>query len=71
MPKLSGREVVNRCRQEVPELPIMLASGHPASVSVGTDSEIFFLRKPFSIQELLLTVRAMIDRRPTALKIAG
>lgn len=64
MPGLGGRDLVNRLRLRQPSLRAVFMSGY-------SDSSIFdpdemgendtFVHKPFSPQDLLITVRAMLD----------
>lgn len=58
MPNMSGRELVERVRDEHPELPILRTSGYvwPAS----QEEEFHYLQKPFTSQDLLLKVKQVL-----------
>jgi CheY-like chemotaxis protein len=69
MPVLSGAELTERVRQLRPELPIALITGYSRESdfdkiqALGIDQ---VLRKPFRIDELLDSVRAMLDLAPAS-----
>ena len=55
MPLMSGRELVEQIRQRSPHLRIMCTSGY---VWTGSkQEEAFFLKKPFTTQDLLRQVK--------------
>jgi CheY-like chemotaxis protein len=55
MPGMSGRELMDRLRLQVPGIPLVCMSGYSRSgEAAGTGS---YLRKPFTTQELLRKVR--------------
>jgi len=64
IPKMSGREL---CRELVcisPDLKVLYMSGYPADAirarGIGTD-DVTILSKPFKPEELLFTVRSVLD----------
>ena len=69
MPVLTGAELAERVRQLRPELPIALITGYSRDAdlekirALGIDQ---VLRKPFRIDELLDTVRALLDLPPAS-----
>ncbi|HEY5910320.1 MAG TPA: ATP-binding protein [Verrucomicrobiae bacterium] len=58
MPSMSGRELVERIRQEWPFLPILCTSGYGWQAT--SDEESAYLPKPFTSQELLLKVKDVL-----------
>lgn len=64
MPGLGGRDLVNRLRERQPNLRVVFMSGY-SDTSIFDPSEMAanetFVQKPFSPQDLLVTVRAMLD----------
>ncbi len=64
LPGLDGPELARRLRQEIPELRVVLQTGHPAerdgpgAVAPGSDA---LLRKPYASEELLATLRRALD----------
>ena len=65
MPRMSGRVLADRLRQQRPELRVLLMSGHPpdALLEHGVDNpEEALLEKPFGAGTLLERVRLMLDR---------
>ena len=66
MPGMSGAEVFEALRQQAPDLPIVVVSGYakelipaPLQASPGTR----FLRKPFEPDQLVRSVRELIEER--------
>jgi CheY-like chemotaxis protein len=62
MPGMSGRELVERIHQELPDVRVLCTSGYvwPS----GHHSESAYLRKPFTSQELLLKVKEVLASEP-------
>jgi PAS domain S-box-containing protein len=58
MPGMTGLELIERLRQERPELPVALATGF-AEAPVGTPSRLPRLGKPYRQEELDALVRAL------------
>jgi two-component system cell cycle sensor histidine kinase/response regulator CckA len=66
MPRMGGRELSERLRLTRPELPILFASGYTdeAVVRHGVlDSNINFLQKPFTLDDVARKVRDLLDAR--------
>ena len=64
MPQMTGREVARRLRLGRPETRVLFMSGHSAEAVSGHGdlaSDAAFIRKPFSPDQLLRTVRATLD----------
>lgn len=60
MPMLDGMELIARCRQKYPELPFILISGEQPE-NTGRYDEVYFLRKPFSMGDLMSLVRYILQ----------
>jgi PAS domain S-box-containing protein len=58
MPQMGGRELALRLREERPEVPVLFVSGYSDDDTELANSR--FLRKPFSQEELLGALRAVI-----------
>jgi PAS domain S-box-containing protein len=58
MPKMGGRELATRLREIMPDLKVILMSGHPQE---PPDSGTHFLQKPFSLASLATTVRIALN----------
>jgi CheY-like chemotaxis protein len=63
MPEMSGREAFRALRAAQPEARVVLASGYTADVDIGDllASGGYFLQKPYDPDELLRTVRRVLD----------
>jgi DNA-binding NtrC family response regulator len=63
MPGISGLELMTRIKQEQPDLPVILFTGHSslADAQKGIDEGAFaYLQKPIKIDKLLETVKDAI-----------
>ncbi len=63
MPGMTGIELARRVRRSWPALPLILMSGQwPSELGDGGSGlrEVSFLRKPFSPEQLLATMRAAL-----------
>ncbi len=66
MPEMGGKEMVGLARQFLPQVAVLFVSGYTAGsfpLSIGDASAMNFLQKPFTPQELLETVRDLLDRQ--------
>jgi signal transduction histidine kinase/CheY-like chemotaxis protein len=64
MPKLGGRDTLEKIRLSHPALKCLFISGYPADTILGDvqdKSNIFFLQKPFRAESLLNKVREVLD----------
>jgi len=65
MPKLSGKETLERLRQLDSTLKILICSGYgsrePDSKLPGRDGHVLLVHKPFKPEELVYAVRKMLD----------
>jgi CheY-like chemotaxis protein len=69
MPRLSGREVLQRIGRLAPEIPVVISSGYS---TMGHASELLaagarhFLAKPYDIDDLARLIRRVLDRGAAA-----
>lgn len=64
MPRMGGREVVERLRENRPDIRVLYVSGYaPDAVALHgvLEAEMTFLQKPFTRAELARAVRAALD----------
>lgn len=63
MPEMDGAELANMLRSAFPDMRLLLISGVGAhAVSVSQEIEgCRFLAKPFTLEELAVTVRGLLD----------
>jgi len=60
MPRMDGSELARRLRAELPDLPVLLISGH-VHEAPGTDGDQWpLLRKPFPPEELVGRVTELL-----------
>jgi PAS domain S-box-containing protein len=67
MPGMSGRDMVDRIREEWPEIPVLFVSGYAGDTVLDhgvSGEQVTFLAKPFTLDELLGCVRSMLDVTP-------
>ena len=65
LPGMTGGELVAQLRQIQPTVPVVLTSGYSADFAlerVGIGEGVVFLGKPFALDELVRTVRAVVPR---------
>jgi FixJ family two-component response regulator len=65
MPKLSGKELALRLREDHPVLPVVFMSGYAYAAAGGDEPTAgdASIHKPFSMHDLVATVRAQLDAR--------
>lgn len=63
MPGMNGPELVQRVRQILPQLPILVLSGLPDAESEYPQDSVVFRLKPFPPQELIRLTRHMMGDR--------
>ncbi len=64
MPKMSGKDLVNRLAKLRPSLKALFMSGYTGDVTLHhgvTDEGVLFIAKPFNAQALLRKVRTVLD----------
>jgi DNA-binding response OmpR family regulator len=66
MPSMSGRELVEKIRHGTPGMRILCVSGY--AWPAGQPAEEAYLQKPFTTQELLGKVRAVLGGQPSEIK---
>jgi two-component system cell cycle sensor histidine kinase/response regulator CckA len=60
LPYVAGPELVKRLRERRPALKVLSISGYP----LNAPTDVAFLAKPFSQDDLLKNVRAVLDEAP-------
>ncbi|MCB0130984.1 MAG: response regulator, partial [Caldilineaceae bacterium] len=66
MPGIDGNEVYRRIRQNDTALPIIMSSGYSADqidTGVADDPNAFFLKKPYSIGDLIDMIAQMLAQQ--------
>jgi CheY-like chemotaxis protein len=64
MPEMNGRELAARLRTARPDLRTLFVSGYPATALAPRgvlEEGVHFLQKPFSVEDLAMSVRAALD----------
>ncbi len=67
MPRMGGRETVERLRDMVPDLPVLVASGFTESQArerLGDAPVAGFIKKPFRLEQLRQTIEAIFRAVP-------
>jgi DNA-binding NtrC family response regulator len=65
MPKMDGMEVLEKAQDEIPEVPIIMISGHgniDTAVEAVKKGAFDFISKPPDLNRLLITVRNALDK---------
>ena len=67
MPQMTGRELIQKCKQMQPELKTILYSGNVQedTVALYPTKPDRFLRKPFTPKTLIDLVKSVLADRPT------
>lgn len=66
MPKLSGKELVDKIRKHDPKMKVLFTSGYTDNVIVRQeimDASVDFINKPYTPRELLFKIREVLDKR--------
>ncbi|MGN6806673.1 MAG: sigma-54-dependent transcriptional regulator [Trinickia sp.] len=66
LPGASGLQLLEHCREHVPEVPVILVTGHgdiSMAVQAMRDGAYDFVEKPFASERLIETVRRALERR--------
>jgi signal transduction histidine kinase len=64
MPDINGRQLADEARQLRPELPVLYTTGYTRNAVVHNgvvDSDVFFIPKPFTVEQLARKLRAVLD----------
>jgi DNA-binding response OmpR family regulator len=65
MPEMNGREFYEKAKELKPGLKVLYMSGYSADILEGqgmAEAGMKLLKKPFSIAELISSVRNILDR---------
>lgn len=65
MPNIGGRELIERMREQRPDLPVVVSSGLPAANAGPPIPDSAWLAKPFTADDLLRQVRTALGGRST------
>jgi len=66
MPDLDGRRLADRAREARPDLKVLYTTGYTRNAIVHNgmlDAEVAFLAKPFTIEQVALKVRQVLDAK--------
>ena len=66
MPHMSGKELAEQLRPQRPDIRMLYMSGHSDSAIAhhgALDEGVVFLPKPFTVENLMRTVRDVLDGR--------
>ncbi|GAO37898.1 putative two-component hybrid sensor and regulator [Sphingomonas changbaiensis NBRC 104936] len=64
MPDINGRQLADKARTLRPELPVLYTTGYTRNAVVHNgvvDSDVFFIPKPFTVEQLARKMRAVLD----------
>ncbi|MCI0341904.1 MAG: response regulator [Planctomycetales bacterium] len=64
LPRLGGRELLEKLREAQPGLPIVVMSGSVSEAALGDTEIAAFLRKPFDVAEVEQVVAAVLEEHP-------
>ena len=67
MPEMNGKDLANRLQSLNPQLKCLYMSGYTADVNAQHgvhDEGIYFIQKPFSLPDLAVKVREVLDGKP-------
>jgi PAS domain S-box-containing protein len=65
MPEMNGRKLVDLAREKRPDLPVIYTTGYTRNAVVHNgilDNDVELIGKPFTLEELALRVREVLDR---------
>lgn len=74
LPGASGLDLLARCHQVAPDVPVILVTGHgdiTMAVQAMRDGAYDFVEKPFAAERLVDTVRRALERRRLVLENAA
>jgi len=74
LPGASGLDLLARCRQAAPDVPVILVTGHgdiSMAVQAMRDGAYDFVEKPFSADRLVDTIKRALERRRLVLENAA
>jgi len=65
MPGMTGIQTLQALRAISPDVPVVLTSGYSetSAISMPSDGRTSFLQKPFTIEEMVEQIRAVMPRR--------
>jgi len=66
MPKMNGRKVFEEMRSLCPDLKVVITSGYAGDIftdGCGLDDNSTYIQKPYSPDDLVATIREMLDKK--------
>jgi signal transduction histidine kinase/CheY-like chemotaxis protein len=66
MPDMNGKQLADLIKQQRPDLKVLYTTGYTRNAVIHNgmlDRDVFFLPKPFTIQQLATKVRQVLDQR--------
>jgi len=66
MPKMNGRELIDRLGSNRPGVKYLFMSGYTADVVIHrgvSEREVNFIQKPFSLKDIAVKVREVLDAK--------
>jgi signal transduction histidine kinase/CheY-like chemotaxis protein len=73
MPDMTGRTLAERLQEKMPHVPVLYTTGYTRNAIVHNgmlDHDVDFLAKPFSIAQLAVKIRQVLDGRENAPRTA-
>jgi CheY-like chemotaxis protein len=64
MPRMGGRELLERLRERRPDLPALVVSGYPGEFEIATEMTVL-LPKPVSLKVLTKRLNQLLEDRGT------
>jgi CheY-like chemotaxis protein len=68
MPEMNGRKLADLVKEKRPGLPVIYTTGYTRNAVVHNgvvDSDVFFIPKPFTIEQVARKLRAVLDASTT------
>jgi YesN/AraC family two-component response regulator len=65
MPEINGKDLADKIRVYCPEIKILFMSGYSSDVIAQhgvLHSDVNFIQKPFTVKELAVRVREVLDK---------
>jgi DNA-binding NtrC family response regulator len=66
MPKMNGDELLNRLRQNQPDLPAIIVSGYSGTITPNLHHHTRIFPKPVEMTKLLNCLQRLLNERPVS-----